>query len=36
MPGITSKARAKEIYYSYPGYEKKLKEFGIATWVLAA
>lgn len=34
MPSVPTTTEMKKIYYSYPGYKEKLKEFGvIAFWI---
>ncbi len=34
MPSIKSVIEARKVYYSYPGYKEKIKEFGLIAWEL--
>jgi len=34
MPWAPTKAAAREAWYGYPGYEERLKKFGIVAWNL--
>jgi len=33
-PAVSSIAELRRVYYSFPGYEEKIKEFGIVAWYL--
>lgn len=35
MPWAPTKAAAREVWYGYPGYEERLKEYGVIAWDLA-
>lgn len=36
VPWVKSEEEARKVYYSFPGYEEKIKKFGIIAWGLSS